>query len=247
MTTITALTPELLAQYNNKLDDILYGEFEHLDENMFKHLYSGLSTIAGIKFNTKEREILFIETVFNYKLNFDKKNILTRDNSFVRCYDEIIIKNNCNYYLNSLKQIYSIKFNIFDNTFLTYEILVKFLLNDLTCFKKFEYSRIKTNIDKNKCYKMRSLANYCFAFNYNDWAESKFIQLTQDRLDEFETEFNKSIPKIVTEKVIEKIVEKIVTKEIIEEITVEKIVEYLQKNKLSADMKQDIISNLLAN
>jgi len=243
MTTITALTPKLLAQYNNKLDDILYGEFEHLDENMFKQLYSGLSTIAGINFHTKEREILFIETVFNYKLNFDEKNILTKESSFVRCYDEIIIKNNCNYYLNSLKQIYSIKFNIFDNTFLTYEILVKFLLNDLTCFKKFEYSRIKTNIDKNKCYKMRSLANYCFAFNYDNWAESKFIQLTQARLEEFETEFNKSISKIVTEKVIEKIV----TEKVIEEITVEKIVEYLQKNKLSADMKQDIISNLLAN
>jgi len=242
MTTISALSPELLAKYNNNLDSILYGEFENLDAELFKQLFAGMKELVGRYFRTKDREILFIETVFNYKLNFDNtKNNL---DSFIESFEKILLCNDCNYYINCLYNADKIQLNIFQNKYLTYEILSKLFTDiDFKKIKAFNYSKIKSNIDllgqivpmstESGHIKMEKLANYCFKFNYADMSKSEFIPLTRERLDTFETNY---AAKYAPAQIIP----------MPAHITVDVITEYLINHELSNDEKQNIITVLLA-
>jgi len=179
------------------LDNILYAEFENLDAELFKQLFIMLDEYRRIGNN--EREIKFIETVFKNNLNINDK-----------------IKN----YNTRL-------FDIFDNSYLTYDIS-KLLLLNINKYYKYNYYAILIIKDKITNNKIEKLINYCFRFDYiniND--NSEFIPLTQERLATFEANYAAKYENI-------------------SQINIDNIVEYLKNNKPSNEDKQKIIAVLLA-
>jgi len=165
---------------------------DSIPDDLFCGLFTTIKIYDGRLFANKDDEIKVIKRI--YKLKFTFENITNVVSTYIDLNkDEIAVENNCMFYDMYLStEVVSTGFySLFNNSRITYENLCGFYLNlsqnnitKITC-----YSDAAEEMKKLPNKKMQKLSEYCFEFDFSNMDKSRFIPLTNARLDEFERKY----------------------------------------------------------
>jgi len=166
---------------------------DSIPDDLFCGLFTIIKIYDGRLFANKDDEIKVIKRIYKLKLTF--KNITEFISTYIDLMkDEIAVENNCMFYdMNILSYIHGGCgfYDIFKNPHITYENLCGFYLNlsQDNIKKVTSYVAAAKEMKKLPNKKMQKLSEYCFEFDSYDIEKSRFIPLTEARLDEFERKY----------------------------------------------------------
>jgi len=150
----------------------------NMTRELFRILFARITEYKS--YLDADNEDKFVRRVYESGADFNKIEVIDFSGSTIT--SECVVLNGANFYYNWSRKSQS-SLSILYNKYLTYDNLVKYLLNDQSKIK-YDYNSVMTSITALKDPKMKKLANYCFDFD-----QKKMTQLTQSRLEQFEANY----------------------------------------------------------